>query len=68
VKPKRLKNSTGGAEPESNSPIAGDSKNRIKAGGGFEIFMFFGIILLEYYVLYVTILILVSYLQCTSLF
>ncbi len=39
TKPNGLKNSSGGAEPESSSPIAGDNKKRARAGEGFDSFM-----------------------------
>jgi hypothetical protein len=33
VKPNTVKNSEGGADPDNNSPITGDKKNNINAGG-----------------------------------
>jgi hypothetical protein len=50
AKPKGLKNSTGGAEPESSSPMAGDNKKRARAGEGLDSFIAFYLNSLIYYI------------------
>ena len=40
VKPKGLKNSAGGAEPDKSSPMMGERKNSVSPGGIFGRFNF----------------------------
>jgi hypothetical protein len=38
VKPNTVKNSDGGADPDNSSPMTGDRKNNVNAGGILGIF------------------------------